>query len=163
MQSDYAFSSTLVTHYTFQHLWQAARESGCPVALWRLPNRTEKHLIVHFDDSLMEVEADLEELPAGFAISPFINPELAKTLFLRADAHFVLGETGAIEPDILVSNETADRFRRILDAVVTRPEIPAQPLPYPTEQPNPDAQQRYQSAVAEAVTRMKQGEFRKVV
>ncbi|MBC8153080.1 MAG: chorismate-binding protein, partial [Bacteroidetes bacterium] len=91
------------------------------------------------------------------------NPDLVKTLFLRADAHFVLGETGAIEPDILVSNETADRFRRTLDTVASRPETPAQPLPYPTEQPNPDAQQRYQSAVAEAVTRMKRGEFRKVV
>lgn len=163
MLSDYTLSSTLVTQYTFQHLWQAARESGCPVALWRLPNRTEKHLIVHFDDSVLEVEADLEELPAGFAVSPFTNPGLAKTLFLRADAHFVLGEAGEIEPEILVSNEAADRFRRTLDDLVSRPEPPVSPLPYAIERPNPDAQQRYQQAVAEAVTRMKRGEFRKVV
>lgn len=163
MQSDYASSSTLVTHYTFQHLWQAARESGCPVALWRLPNHTEKHLIVHFGDSVLEVEADLEDLPMGFAISPFTNPDLAKTLFLRADAHFILGETGEIASEILVSNEIADRFRQTLDVVVTRDEAPVRPIPYPTEQPDPDARQRYQSAVAEAVTRMKRGEFRKVV
>ena len=163
MHSDYVSSSTLVTHYTFQHIWHAARESGCPVALWRLPNRTEKHLIVHFDDSVLEVEADLEELPAGFAVSPFTNPDLAKTLFLRADAHFVLGEAGEIESEILVANETADRFRRTLDDVALRAEAPIQPLPYSTEQPDPDAQQRYKKAVAEAVVRMKRGEFRKVV
>ncbi len=163
MQSDYASSSTLVTEYTSQHLWQAAYESGCPVALWRLPNRTEKHLIVHFDDTVLEVDADLEELPAGFAVSPFTNPELGKTLFLRADAHFVIGERGEIESEILVSNEAADRFRRTLDAVAAQPTRPVRPLPYATEHPDPNDRQRYLNAVTDAVTRMKRGEFRKVV
>ncbi len=163
MQSDYASSSTLVTDYTTQQLWQAARESGCPVALWRLPNRTEKHLIVHFDDTVLEVEADLEELPAGFAVSPFTNPGLAKTLFLRADAHFVIGERGGIESENSVSSEAADRFRHTLDVVAVQPSQPVTPLPYSTERPNPDARQHYQNAVAEAVTRIKRGEFRKVV
>lgn len=163
MQSDYASSSTLVTDYTTQQLWQAALASGCPAALWRLPNRTEKHLIVHFDDTVLEVEADLEELPAGFAVSPFTNPGLAKTLFLRADAHFVIGEQGGIESENIVANEAADRFRHTLDAMASQPSRPVTPLPYSTERPNPDARQRYQNAVAEAVTRMRRGEFRKVV
>ena len=166
MQSDYASSSTLVRQYSTQQLWQAARESGYPVALWRLPNRAEKHLIVHFDNTVLDVEADLEELPAGFAVSPFTNPGLAKTLFLRADAHFVIGRRGELETETVISGEAADRLRRVLDNLQSEPQGPAKPvkpLPYAAEQPDPDAQQRYQAAVVEAVTRMKRGEFRKVV
>ena len=163
MYSDYASSSTLVTQYSTRQLWQAARKSGYPVALWRLPNRTEKHLIVHFGDTALTVEADLEELPAGFAVSPFTNPDLAKTLFLRADAHFVIGERGQIESERVVPGEAANRFRQLLDAQPPTPDAPVSARPGPTEQPDPDARQRYLTAVAEAVTRMKQGEFRKVV
>lgn len=163
MQAERISSSTPTLNYSLNTVWLAARQAGCPVALWRLPNRSEKHLIVHFDDTVLTVTADLEDLPAGFAISPFANPDLQETLFLRADAHFVLGESGQIESDSLVSNESADHFRRTLDQLATQPAEPVQPLPYFTEQANRGAQERYQQAVADAVLRIRRGEFRKVV
>ena len=85
-------------------LWETAHSLGFPAALWRLPNQQDKHMIVSFDEVLPRVSADLDELPAGFLVSPFDNlastaptnmslqwamhqdsSTNTQTLFLRAD------------------------------------------------------------------------------
>ena len=88
-------------------LWETARSLGYPAALWRLPNQQDKHLIVSFDEVLPRVSADLDELPAGFIISPFDNfapaPDgtgsAARTLFLRADIQAVFAEGWPVHDD----------------------------------------------------------------
>src|SRR5919202_3210634 len=84
-------------------LWEASLSLGFPAALWRLPNKRDKHLIVSFDDVLPRVSADLEEIPAGFLVSPFNNLDTgidgpaALTLFIRADVQATFFEKGAAD------------------------------------------------------------------
>lgn len=151
-------------------LWETARTLGYPAALWRLPNQSDKHLIVQFDPVLPRVVADLDELPAGFLISPFANfadltqadgtDAPARTLFLRADLRARFTANGDADLSVGTGN-AADHFRETLRKQPAR--INQSATASPTVLPNPDAQARYVRDVALAVEAMQRGEFRKVV
>jgi len=64
---------TRTTWPNANELWHKAQELGYPAAIWRLPNSTEKHLILQTDTDLTEAPVDLEELAAGFVMSRFAN------------------------------------------------------------------------------------------
>jgi isochorismate synthase len=148
-------------------LWETANSLGFPAALWRLPNQQEKHLIVSFEEILPRVAADLDELPAGFLISPFDNLNTDtqspnQTLFLRADLQAVFSKENQVDWKG-TSGEMTDRFWQ---------EWHSLPEPKP-EQPSKSevltllsdlgAEALYVRNVAEAVEAMQRGEFRKVV
>ncbi|QHV94100.1 chorismate-binding protein [Spirosoma endbachense] len=178
MQSDPVSTIVSATRPTEPHqrasqpsptdFWETARTLGIPAALWRLPNQQDKHLIVSFDEILPRVSADLEELPAGFLISPFDNLNTdtetpARTLFLRADIQAAFSDNGQIQPVVITPGETAHRFQEVL-AEQPKRRAARQPKPVkPTPIVDPAAEAQYLSNVAEAVEAMQRGEFRKVV
>ena len=145
--------------------WETARTLGYPAAIWRLPSQREKHLIVSFDTVLPRVSVDLEELPAGFAFSPFENLDFgpdspARTLFLRADLHTTFGNQ-TIQNINWPGSDTANQFRHAL-AVNQLPKSDQHTV---ASQPIEDehAKAVYMENVAEAVAAMQRGELRKVV
>ncbi len=160
-------------------LWETARSLGLPAALWRLPNKADKQMIVSFDAVLPRVSADLDELPAGFLISPFDNlasnqpadPTVAespaRTLFLRADIQAVFSETNHTivnQPDDFVpGNKAAKQFWKALESQRTEQPANSPFVTAITPLPDPDAQVQYVRNVVEAVEAMQRGEFRKVV
>jgi len=56
------------------------------VALWRLPNDENKHLIISRQHELLKPETPLEDLPMGFIFAPFDRS--ADRIFLKADFSF---------------------------------------------------------------------------
>jgi isochorismate synthase len=167
MQSDSVRNFVNTVSPTAASLWDAAQALGYPAALWRLPNQTEKQLIISTDEILPRVTADLEELPAGFVFSPFdnLNSETsapAQTLFLRADLQASFSATG-ISNVTISSNTLADQLRQI----ARRPHKPSdnstQPATALADLTDPDEQSRYIRNVTAAVEAMQRGEFRKVV
>ncbi|GAB3959803.1 isochorismate synthase [Spirosoma harenae] len=163
--------------------WEAALSLGFPAALWRLPNQQDKHLIVSFDEQLPRVSADLDELPAGFVISPFDNlaknapveailsehldktDEIPQTLFLRADIQAVFSENPAVvsrnHTTESSSNENVDQFWRAIRKQ-TKSMGSAHPQSVvPIE--HPQAQANYVHMVTDAIEAIKRGEMRKVV
>ena len=78
-------------------LWQLAISKGYSIALWRLPNSSEKHLLIDFSGQPQATTIDLEELPTGFAFSPFQG----ESLFLKADAYYKFNtDNEAVEDNI---------------------------------------------------------------
>ena len=147
--------------------WETAQTLGLPAALWRLPNQRAKHLIVSFDETLPRVSADLEELPAGFLVSPFDNLNTdtdtpARTLFLRADIQAIFPEHDPVSVT-MATGATADRFEEQLTEQPTRKMANPMANTGPRLLPDPEAQAIYERNVAEAVEAMQRGEFRKVV
>jgi isochorismate synthase len=63
-----------------------AVDNDFPLALWRLPNASSKHLIISHQHQILEKDYSLEELKTGFIFSPF-DKEKAK-LFLPGDFIF---------------------------------------------------------------------------
>ncbi|RYF53858.1 MAG: isochorismate synthase, partial [Cytophagaceae bacterium] len=92
MTASSAGSNTTTVHLdvTLTHLWQTAQKHNHPAALWRLPNQSEKQLIVHLGEALAEQQPiDLDERPPGFAIGLFDAPadDFARAFYLHADRH----------------------------------------------------------------------------
>ncbi|WP_080055616.1 chorismate-binding protein [Spirosoma aerolatum] len=162
--------------------WEAALSVGFPAALWRLPNQQDKHLIVSFDDVLPRVSADLEELPAGFVISPFDNlarsmhveaqPDehldttdyVPQTLFLRADIQATFSGNSSLANQPTHSDNSSAKAEPFWQAVRKAIATGDQPiLSNPVALNEPHAQEQYVQNVAEAVEAMQRGEFRKVV
>ena len=176
MQPDLVIESVTTSQPTALDYWETAQTLGLPTALWRLPNHHDKHLIVSFDEAIPRVSVDLEELPAGFALSPFDNLDSnpsapadnpARTLFLRADIHAVFSETAPARNNVLdgrrADEEIAERFRNALAEVQQRPTDRRPASTPPTPLPDPDAQHHYVQGVTDAVAAMQRDELRKVV
>ena len=72
-----------------QDLWNSAKNLAFPTAIWRLPRQSEKHFLTSFEKIPHQSKIDFEEIGAGFAFSPFINPNGDKTFFLKADLHYI--------------------------------------------------------------------------
>ena len=174
MQPDFVIDSVTTAQPTALNFWETAQILGLPTALWRLPNYHDKHLIVSFDEILPRMSVDLEELPAGFALSPFDNFDTngladnpARTLFLRADIHAVFSETAPVRNNAIdgeeANEEAAERFRNALTNTIKRPAGKRPASAPPTSLPDPDAQQQYVQSVTDAVAAIQRGELRKVV
>lgn len=149
-----------------QQVWQFAREVGYPAAIWRLPNSTEKHLIIHTDTTLAELPIDLEELPAGFVLSRFANfdegnGEPFQALFLRADVHLVSHHNADWEPASETQSDLLTQIQDQTKAEQVNPPTPPIRLTILTD--SADERQRFEQNVSAAIEKMRQNAFRKVV
>lgn len=148
--------------------WEVARQAGYPAALWRLPNQTEKHLIVHLDPTPAMVSVDLEELPAGFVMSPFNNFDYGtgapfEAPFLRADLHVKQAGRGWELAGPVTSRRAEELIGQVQAYRPTGRPVAQMVDDSAADQINSVAQQRFEQSVEEAVSAMQQGVFRKVV
>ena len=71
--------------------FEAAKQSNCAVAVWRLPNsqNNNKNIIVDFSTEITPKKFSLEDNlgrdNAGFVVSPFKNKDFEQTYFIKAD------------------------------------------------------------------------------
>lgn len=144
--------------------WQTTRELGFAAALWRLPHQKDKHLIVNFGAELPRTRMTLDELPVGFAISPFMNIEGDNSLFIEADLYFRFDEHGEVTSEQESTNLSAfnrekwyNHYRNRTTNVSSL-EINSESTRQP-ELPNT----AYLDAVQKAVEAIEAGEFKKVV
>jgi len=185
MQPDYPINTLSTTDRRPKaiNLWETAHSLGFPAALWRLPNQPDKHLIVSFDEVLPRVSADLDELPAGFLVSPFDNlagtaptntsdgistGNSDQTLFLRADIQATFStinqsRSGKVHTNTMADAATADTFWQTLSTQLASQSTSQSIQSGITPLPDPEAQAEYVRNVALAVEAMQRGEFRKVV
>lgn len=168
MQTDIRNLLTETAQPTATSYWQTARQMGFPAAIWRLPNQTDKHLIVQFDSTLTMLPVDLEELPAGFVMSPFANFDYGTgepfcAPFLRADLHVVkrdqdwqVASAGLSEQQEFFLKTT----RHIAATNSTSIYLLNDSL---AENADEKARKRFEQSVQEAISAMQQRAFRKVV
>ncbi|WP_229321144.1 chorismate-binding protein [Larkinella knui] len=155
-------SSTVQTQQTSHSVWQAAVQAGYPAALWRLPNRTDRELIIDSSGSVSTVVMDLEELPMGFAVSPFINPETENTLFLKADFYWRFDENGNIlasQNQLATDHPAFDSLFKNNPKTVKNNLAPTVNIVQATD----NQQQQFEETVGRAIRQMERGKFRKVV
>lgn len=77
--------------------WKGAYNAQFPTAIWRLPNTTNVHFLANFVEKPRRVTVDVNELPSGFALSPFSNENGKGTYFLDADLHLSFTENNQIQ------------------------------------------------------------------
>lgn len=158
-------NTTVHLEVTLNHLWQTARTNDHPAALWRLPNQSEKNLIVHLGEALTEQQPiDLDERPPGFAIGLFDAPadDFARAFYLHADRHVVLDAERQLTYRPTPDTPATRAFDEATYLTAQQPADSATAISF-SEQPDPEAQAVFEEMVAQAVEAMKADRFWKVV
>jgi isochorismate synthase len=88
-----------------QNLWEVALSEGFPIALWRLPKTNEKQLIIGLSGSASRMKVDLEEMPAGFVMSPFQG----ESLFIKSDLHYYFDADNQQVNDTTIEQEVFEK------------------------------------------------------
>ena len=78
---------TALSKVTPKSLWEQAQLSNFPAALWRLPKCGHKQFMWGNEPQPKACKIDFEDLPMGFAMSPFLNPDGQETLFIEGDVY----------------------------------------------------------------------------
>jgi isochorismate synthase len=74
--------------------FQTILQNQLSFACWRLPQTEDRNWIIDTRSEPLNVKLDLEESPAGFAVSPFLNKELKQTWFIKAEIQGRFTEEG---------------------------------------------------------------------
>lgn len=144
--------------------WQSTRELGFAAALWRLPHQKDKHLIVNFGAELPRMRMTLDELPAGFAMSPFLNIEGDNSLFIEADLYFRFDEHGDVTLEKESAFLSASNREKWYNHYRNRPANASSLVVHSVSPRQPELPSFvYLEAVQKAVEAIEAGEFKKVV
>jgi isochorismate synthase len=155
-------------------LSRAALEAGLPLAVWRLPGQQNQQLLIDLSGSATAVFPALEELSAGFIFTPY-NADLSKeagasqkpSLLLKAHLHYNSEGEGELSFAPELSAQLAEKGEKLLQqAAEIVSGVSLQPLPYAVQ----EGQQAlntfkgaYCNLVEEAVSRIREEDFQKVV
>lgn len=153
--ADHPFAAVQRAFFVYAH------EHYRPVAAWRLPGQSVRHVITDLSGPGHPPDLPLELLPAGFIAHPF-QEETAAT-FIRADLHYV-SETDTIATPLVDRARELARPVRAIRGLLTADEKASPPYAVPTEsRPNEASRAQFMRTVDEAVRAIEAGQFHKVV
>ncbi|MDF7817286.1 chorismate-binding protein [Runella sp. MFBS21] len=144
--------------------WQAAQELGWAAVLWRLPRAKEKQLIINFNPELTQTKIVLEDLPAGFAVSPFLNLEGNDSFFIEADLYFRFGASNEVlaeQSNLPLTDPQRVTWENRAHLVDLTPHHEVHPLVHRSH--SDVASASYIKSVEEAVAAIETGSLKKVV
>lgn len=119
---------------------------GLPFSLFRLPGKLDQfNLYIQHSSDVQTGKPDLSKLKKGFLVSPFSNPALSETMYFEAESAFEWN--GSAIPDFSSLVDTKD--------------IPD--LNRPDHAPEIFTEEKYIKLVTEAVEKIKDSQFKKVV
>lgn len=153
-----------------EELWEAALSLGFPAAMWRLPHQEQVRLLIAVTEGTSHRQPDLEALPAGFVVSPFIVPDTNEVLFLEGDIIFtVLPDEQIQEVNCRLGEEhpsvkqLLDTAREIQALKRDTPQLPASTGLFALASDQTEEHKRFKKAVELAVEAIRQEQFAKVV
>lgn len=170
VQKELAIFSTPDQAKLLAIIFYTAHQQNFPVAIWRLPETNEFHLVVDFSVLQKQPKTDLEEMGSGFVVSPFNNS--SGVWFIQADMHLVGTFEGSEPAKLSFSHASTqylsekkqrkDLFLKVMNEVFSQHTLPQISLSaaVPTTDTNKES---FEKIVAKAISNIKNGAFRKVV
>lgn len=149
-------------------LFNSALHHQLPVAAWRLPHQKQQHLIVDLSGKTRKVPLELESLPPGFIVSPFLNGnDPAQTSYIHADLYYNSdADAIKINPQITPAMMRADAFLQTCYAHLKKPATlhkgQAKLSPSKTNY-NTTGKSHFLNLVHQAISMIEAGDFQKVV
>lgn len=128
------------------------------IALWRLPDENDKHLVISRNFQLLKTDPALEELPPGFIFAPF-NPTQDR-VFLPADYKFTFRNGMLLAPQHQQEVVSHTWLQEIAKQEQPTPKI----KPYSkTHIPETKDKAAFLSFVKSGITAIEQGTVEKIV
>lgn len=146
-----------------QDLWNSAKNLAFPTAIWRLPRQSEKHFLTSFEEIPQQSKIDFEELGAGFAFSPFINPDGDKTFFLKADLHYVFNTDGSTQNEDFKEVISPSALNPHFIELMNNKKYSFNPVVNITPPNKQTTKQEFIDLVAKGIAEIESGIFQKVV
>lgn len=157
-------------------MWCAAIAQNLGVSLWREPNTDNLQLVIDLSQKTRLVEADLEDLGAGFLMHKFekefdneIKSNNSKAYFLEAHLYFDSSNDFIVEniptknkAKFEELNQTKKQFFQKLKELQSETDCKT-PYYYPQNIPTATTQETHKKAVDKAIKSMQNEEFQKVV
>ena len=92
------------TQEAFDLLGKVTLQEELPIAMWRMPGKMEKHLLVDLSGEATHVHPEVEVLPPGFIFTPYEADltsdgarEEKQSLLLNADLYFTTAEGSQLQ------------------------------------------------------------------
>jgi isochorismate synthase len=145
-----------------QNLWETALSQGFPIALWRLPKTSQKQLIIDLSGRASRMKVDLEEMPAGFVMSPFEG----ESLFIKSDLHYSFGTDNQQVNDNSVEQDVFEKqYLQYSEEEIKQAESKKNHPDFDTEQKNFGLynEMLFAEMVSNAINQIENGEVQKVV
>jgi isochorismate synthase len=93
---DTAKKKIILDNVSLKNMFHLAIDRRLGTAVWRNPEQQEIHIIVNFSKGLHEfTHPNLEQVPAGFLVSPYENDNNLLYYYIYADLHIVFAENGS--------------------------------------------------------------------
>lgn len=160
-------SQTLVLIDDANLLFAAAVKSNLAVAVWRLPNAKNFHLIIDLSQKNKEVKIQFDNSQKGFVLNAFDSQNDGKH-FINADLHFD-SESKKLKESFRSQEEGSieqKNKKKLIEIYQNLSSSPSQKTPYFAKKGvkhQHKQQENYQKMVQKAVDCMKEGDFEKVV
>lgn len=163
-----ATGRSVLEQFEAEELWLAARESGFPCALWKLPHTSEIKLLISVREGIRRCQPDLEKLSPGFIISPFHWKGEDDILYMEGDIIAYYTENGQLSHVDNVPGEEHPLFVKLVEKAseikysgVSESSLYVSGLL--SAVPDQDTRARFERAVELAVSAIRQKQFLKVV
>jgi isochorismate synthase len=132
-------------------------DNNFSVAVWRLPNDENKHLIISRKHELIQAQLPLEDLPSGFIVAPF--DAAGDRIFLKADLTFTFSNNSLKTPENTLETTSATW----LQTQMTTQEGVSQKYHRQHYRPDTTEKDVYINTVAKGIREIEKGTFEKVV
>jgi isochorismate synthase len=132
-------------------------------AIWRNPDQKEIHVVINFSEGLQEfTHPNLEQISAGFLISPYENDNNLLYYFIHSDLHVIYSEDAE---DIRHLNRTVpfETIQEYFEKPFVMEHKRGQLLPDSEYQEEEQDQKDFRDLVRLSIERIAVGEFQKVV
>lgn len=139
--------------------FRLARKNQMAIALWKLPWKSAKHLVIDISGTHDSCKVDLEETDAGFLIAPFDNPERSQEILLKAHIYYCSGQIKAANE---VNSRELDKLLSKLNKELQSPKSDAYYY-RANGDPGDTSYREYISMVESALLAIAKGELQKVV
>ncbi|PWJ40872.1 chorismate-binding protein [Sediminitomix flava] len=151
-----------------KRILQTAYTLDLPIALWRMPKEEDQHLIIDLSGTPTTIDGELEKLDAGFILAPFYA-EGEEQLYLHADLHFNINQKALTEGNrsfVIGSEEhrMKEVFLQKLEENL-KSEDKNEDVPYHvgSESIHSLSKEQHLALVEKGISKIKEGEFNKVV
>lgn len=173
LQNDF---TSLSQEQLMDGLCQTAFAEGLPLALWRMPGRDEKHLLIDLSGEASPVHPEVEALPPGFLFTPYQADLTApnarqekQSLLLNAHIHYSTAGEGQLRLAEGLSASMEELAAKILKEAGERGEgreKQDRPPPYYVQEVRPigdTGKEAYIRMVEAAVKEIQEGRLQKLV
>ena len=148
-------------HAVISTWFQLAYRNQMAVALWKLPGKADKHLVIDTRKALSEGKVDLEETEGGFLVAPYQNPFRSREILIKADFYFNSGPNQIMVSDNLEIHHTKNLMDQFKREIRNGHAVP--PMCLLENGASSTSSTRYRQVVANALLEIQAGRFQKVV